>query len=191
MKLIIDGYNLIKKNAQIRHISAGERNSFLQKLGIYAKNKNLQLIVVFDGGQASFNYHEKIYGIEVIYSGFLETADDVINRYIQSYNSQEELLIISSDREIINFAISSKIDVLKSEDFYDLVQASKLEAKPLVLANYANKTTKINNLELDELMEQASRQIKAKKEPEVIFRKSNTQKTSKQERQKLRKLKKL
>ena len=175
------------------YISSDARNQFLKRLGVYAKNKTVQILIVFDGGDVSFNYIEKIYGIEALYSGFLESADDVIMRYINNYRSQEDLMVISSDREILDLAISRYINVLKSEEFYNLLQASELGMGQVLLAlsNQVNKITKSNIPELDELMELASRDMIIKPEPILNLRKANTQKLSKNELQKQRKLKKL
>ncbi len=193
MKLIIDGYNLIKKIAKSKHISVKIRDQYLKQLGDYAKNKSLQILIVFDGGDASFNYRERVYGIEVLYSGFLESADDVINRLIKQHNQQQELLIISSDNEIINCAASRSIDTLKSEDFYLLVQDSQqITNKQVCLQkNPLNKISAIINPDLDSLMELNSRQIKPKSEEAARLRVPDTQKLSKHEKQMLRKLKKL
>lgn len=193
MKLIIDGYNLIKKVAESKHISTKMRNQYLKQLGIYAKNKGLQIMVVFDGGEASFNYHEKIYGLEVIYAGFLESADDVIMRLIGNHQYQEELMVVTSDREIIDFAKQYTLDIIKSEEFYGLLQAGQIlkNEKNVNLSNHANKTSDSNNPDLDSLMESASYQVSPKKEPLERNRFPDTQKLSKQEKQIARKLKKL
>lgn len=193
MKLIIDGYNLIKKISKSKHISVKTRDQYLRQLGDYANHKKLQILIVFDGGDSSFNYRELVYGIEVLYSGFLESADDVINRYIKQYNHQQELLIISSDNEIINCAASHNIDTFKSEDFYILVQDSyqSINKQVCLQKNPLNKISAIINPDLDSLMELSSRQIKPKSEEKVRLRVPETQKLSKHEKQILRKLKKL
>ena len=141
----------------------------------------------------NFNYSERAYGIEIIYSGFIDSADDVIMRYIESYNHQEDLLIISSDRQIVDLAESRRIDILKSEEFYHLIQASESGLQILKSSglNRPNKITSDTNQELDDLMEAASRQIKSKDESHSKLRKSNARKLSKGELQKKRKLKKL
>lgn len=193
MKLIIDGYNLIKKVIKMHHISTNDRDQFLKRLGLYAKNKGLHVLIVLDGGDVGFNYHEKVYGIEVIYSGFQETADDVIIRYMQNYRSQEELMVISSDREIVDLATSRRIDILKSEEFYKLLQASE-SSNTRVSSNNLNNINKLStskNLELDELMEQASRNLVIKPDNISLARKPVIKKISKAESQKARKLKKL
>ncbi len=193
MKLIIDGYNVFKKVAQEQHLSVKHRNQYLNQLGIYAKNKNLQITIVFDGGESSFNYLERAFGLEIIYSGFIESADDVIMRLISNHQYQEELMVVTSDREIVDFAKQYTLDIIKSDDFYALMQASKSlsEQKVVNLSNRANKITSHDNPDLDNLMELASRQIKPKSEETFEPRTLNTQKLSRQARQIARKLKKL
>lgn len=193
MKLIIDGYNLVKKVAKEQHISARYRDQYLKQLGIYAKNKALKIIVVFDGGESSFNFLEQVYGLKVVYSGFLESADSVIMRYIQDHQYQEELMVVTSDREIIDFAKQYTLDIIKSEEFHVLMQAGQnlVNQAAASLSNRANKLTDINNPELDQLMELASEQVRPKLEETTRPRIANTQKLSKHEKQIARKLKKL
>lgn len=193
MKLIIDGYNLLKNVLRLQHISSDMRNQFLKRLGIYSQKKSVEILIVFDGGDASFNYSERIYGLEIIYSGFIDSADDVIMRIITAHVYQENLLIISSDRQIIDLATSRRIDILKSEEFYNLLQVSESSFQNLKSSssNIPKKITNEINPELDSLMEIASRQIKLKDESQNNLRRSNAQKLSKSELQKQRKLKKL
>lgn len=194
MKLIIDGYNVFKKVAQEQHLSVNHRNQYLKQLGIYAKNKNLQIIIVFDGGESSFNYSERSFGLEIIYSGFIETADDVIMRLISNHQYQEELMVVTSDREIVDFAKQYTLDIIKSDAFYLLMQAGQAlsEQKIVDMSNRANKITNRENPELDDLMELASKQIQPKPlEENLRTRSLSTQKLSRQEKQIARKLKKL
>ena len=83
MKLVIDGYNLLKNILKIQYVSLRERDQFLKRLSLYAEKKSVQILIVFDGGDVNFNYSERAYGIEIIYSGFIDSADDVIMRYIE------------------------------------------------------------------------------------------------------------
>jgi predicted RNA-binding protein with PIN domain len=193
LKLIIDGYNLIKKVAKEQHISSKYRYQYLKQLGIYAKNKNLQILIVFDGGESSFNYCEQVYGLEIIYSGFLESADDVIMRLIANHQYQEELMVVTSDREIIDSARQYTLDIIKSEEFYLLMQAGQnlVDQQIINHFNRANKTTSTVNLELDNLMELASKQVQPKTEELIRPRALISQKLSKHEKQITRKLKKL
>jgi predicted RNA-binding protein with PIN domain len=194
LKLIIDGYNLLKKILKLQHISLEMRDNFLKRLGVYAQKKAVQILIVFDGGDVSFNYSERVYGIEVIYSGFIDSADDVIMRYIESYCNQEELVAVSSDRQIVDLAASCRIGILKSEEFYDLLQTSEFDSQQNLKINSSNTPNKITseiNPELDSLMEIASRQIKLKDESVNNLRKPSTQKLSKSELQKQRKIRKL
>ena len=191
MKLIIDGYNLIKMVSKAQHIAVDHRDQFLRQLGSYAKNKKLQIIVVFDGGDVSFVYSERIYGMEILYSGFQTSADDVIGRYITDRRGKEEMMVISSDREITNFAVSCGVDILGVVEFYSLVCAAEEAA---ILPKFTSQISKIGSNydpELDELMEEGSRQIKFKKELNSSSRVASAKKLSKVERQKRRKLKKL
>jgi hypothetical protein len=106
--LIIDGYNYINR---IRTSPAGAgssldmlRRSFLDRLVQYKKLKSIKLTVVFDAynslspGRQRENYK----GIDVVYSGEKETADDVIIGWIRE--KKAGIIAVSSDRAIIDEA---------------------------------------------------------------------------------------
>ncbi|MCX5806659.1 MAG: NYN domain-containing protein [Proteobacteria bacterium] len=106
--LIIDGYNYINR---IRTSPAGEgsnldmlRRSLLDRFVQYKKLKRVKLTVVFDAynsfspGRQRENYK----GIDVVYSGEKETADDVIIGWIRE--KRAGIVAVSSDRAIIDEA---------------------------------------------------------------------------------------
>jgi predicted RNA-binding protein with PIN domain len=105
--LIIDGYNYINR---IRTSPAGEssldmlRRALLDRFVQYKKLKGVKLTVVFDAynsispGRQRENYK----GIDVVYSGENETADDVIIGWIRE--KRAGMVAVSSDRAIIDEA---------------------------------------------------------------------------------------
>jgi predicted RNA-binding protein with PIN domain len=106
--LIIDGYNYMNR---IRSSPSGEesnfdmqRRSLLEKFVKYKKIKSIKITVVFDAynslspGRQRENYK----GIDVVYSGEKETADNVIIGWIREKKSN--IVVVTSDREIIDEA---------------------------------------------------------------------------------------
>jgi predicted RNA-binding protein with PIN domain len=106
--LIIDGYNYINR---IKSSPAGGgtsldmlRQSLLDRFVLYKKLKGIKLTVVFDAynsyppGRQRENYK----GIDVVYSGEKETADDVIIGWIRE--KKAGIIAVSSDRAIIDEA---------------------------------------------------------------------------------------
>src|SRR3972149_6056353 len=112
--ILIDGYNLIglaHKNLE------KARHELIQRLREYAVIKGHDITVVFDGwkgGQPS-ETHEKCHGINVIYSRLGEKADQVINKLLSA--PTKSWIVVSSDREIYNFAEHRTIVAITKDEF--------------------------------------------------------------------------
>ncbi len=95
--LVIDGTNLMKgfydKASSFKqkqdHIITDIKNSG------YAKSH--EVIIVFDSKMQSFEYSEKIRGIEVIYSGYNKEADEIIGALIHQKSGYDQKIVVSSD----------------------------------------------------------------------------------------------
>ncbi|HME42428.1 MAG TPA: NYN domain-containing protein [Syntrophorhabdales bacterium] len=106
--LLIDGYNYIGRTSLAGMFGpAGAetaREYLLNQLVEYRNEKHVKITVVFDAyagvhlARSRTNYK----GIEVIYSGRDETADDVIRQMIQARPTG--LVVVSSDRALIDEA---------------------------------------------------------------------------------------
>ena len=62
--------------------------------------------------------YENTGGIEVIYSRFGELADEVIKRLVDESKNPAENLVVSSDREIKEFAQSCGAFVVSAQELY-------------------------------------------------------------------------
>jgi predicted RNA-binding protein with PIN domain len=106
--LLIDGYNYIGRTSLAGMFgpsrSETARDYLLDQLVDYRNEKRVRITVVFDAyagvhlSRSRTNYR----GIEVVYSGRDETADDVIIQMIRSESAG--LVVVSSDRAIIEEA---------------------------------------------------------------------------------------
>ena len=167
MKLVIDGYNLIRQSPtlsqiELESLEAG-REALIRYLQAYRRLKRHDITVVFDGehGKHLSLQKEKIGAITVIYSGRGQKADDVIKEIVER---QSNLIVISSDKEIVSFAERHNANAVLSAEFI-----SKLE-----MAIYGKGTTKGGH---------PSKIVPKKKGP--------SRRLSKRERRRLRVLKKL
>jgi len=86
MKLVIDGYNLIRQSPtlsqiELESLEAG-REALIRYLQAYRRLKRHDITVVFDGehGKHLSLQKEKVGAITVIYSGRGQKADDVLWR---------------------------------------------------------------------------------------------------------------
>lgn len=125
MHILIDGYNLIRQSVELRRferqsLEAG-RKALIDRLADYRKRKGHDITVVFDGWKSGSPLEERDYssGIHIIYSSRGVKADDVIKRMTAS--ADEEILVVSSDREIVSFAARRGKATLSSLEFEALI----------------------------------------------------------------------
>ncbi len=93
------------------------RNELISTLSEYSKIKGHDITVVFDGwkdGKAEETV-TWIGGIRVIYSRLAEKADSVIMRII--LRERKPWIVISSDREIAEFALRYNLIPITSDEF--------------------------------------------------------------------------
>ncbi|MBN1930733.1 MAG: NYN domain-containing protein [Desulfobacterales bacterium] len=133
LHIIIDGYNLIRhsdifSDLDRRDIQLG-RDALIDTLAEYKKIKPHRITIVFDGLNAPiFSQHrDRIKGIEIKFSRGGESADSVIKKI--SAREKEKALIVSSDRDIVDFAASQGSATIDSILF----------AQKIAMASYVDK----------------------------------------------------
>lgn len=80
MIIIVDGYNVLRGVLDGREASEQARNQFLAQLGRYARRKKHKIILIFDGGSSPMPEKTEQHGINLVYSGYIDTADDLIKK---------------------------------------------------------------------------------------------------------------
>ena len=121
LHIIIDGYNLIRQSSQwslldMQDIELG-REALLAALAEYKRKKSHRITVVFDAAEApSFiRGNDKVSGISVKFSRSGESADSVIKRMAAQLG--EKALVVSSDRDISDYASRQGAGIIGSPDF--------------------------------------------------------------------------
>lgn len=194
MIVVVDAYNVLKQVLPSVQIGERERNSFIQELGRYARQRQHKIILVFDGGPYDRASQERIAGVYVVYAGCHETADEYIKRYLTEHR-ELDLLLVSSDREVRAVAHGLQIESVRAPDFYAIVCATLHENNRVQpRESFVIKTTERDNPELDELMREGSRVVRGKVDDMVAGqggRKSLAQRPSKKERKIIKKIGKL
>ena len=112
--ILIDGYNLIG----IAHKDLEKaRQDLIQKLHGYAKTKGHDITLVFDGWKNGQHKETitKLGWLKIIYSKLGENADSVIKKILSSATKQ--WIVVSSDREISDFADSKNFTAVASDEF--------------------------------------------------------------------------
>ena len=130
LRIIIDGYNLIRQSSALRPYDSQDiaqgREKLIAMLVSYRTLKHHPILVVFDGwqdgGLTEHRTREK--GIDVIFSKRGEKADEVIKRLVSRL--REELIVVTSDREIINFCQNRRCEVIPSPAFEEKMEGALL-----------------------------------------------------------------
>ncbi len=118
---IIDGYNLIFQIPELRRLierdleSARER--FLDSLSFYAIKKQADYTVVFDGDGQDRLETRRRQGVRVLFSKPPLKADPVIKRMLSEKKSDEDMVVVTSDVEISNYARICGVKVEMSQKF--------------------------------------------------------------------------
>ena len=185
MIIIIDAYNLLKQLHDNQLITDDQRASFLKQMKKYADHKKHTILVVFDGGPFDWTHSYKEGRMKVFYSGRHETADQVIEQYLDDHQTKD-ILLVSSDHELCLYASQLKIPSIGSSDFYAIITQKE---EPEVIRQVEHISA--DSLDLDTLMEQASKQIPIKQEDYAVPIPKPSAKASKRERKLWQKLKKL
>jgi predicted RNA-binding protein with PIN domain len=189
MHILIDGYNVLKQISIEKEISDYERQKFINQIRHYAHEKKHSISIIFDGGPTTWpSKHEK-HDVIIVYSGSQQSADDVIKKIIEK--TQKELLLVSSDRELNNFAHNFGVTTIDALSFYNLIKES-LKKPAKSNGDIIIKTSQAEDSYIDELMRKSKLPLERKNEIEYYDkRKSPSIKSSKKERALLKKVKKL
>jgi predicted RNA-binding protein with PIN domain len=125
--ILIDGYNLI--GTAHRNLEK-ERNDIIEKLSMYSSVKGHNITLVFDGWKdgKSTETRQGIKNITVIYSKAGEKADAVIKRFVKE--DKRTWIVVSSDREISDFAYREDCLTVTSDEFEDkLISCLRLSGR--------------------------------------------------------------
>jgi predicted RNA-binding protein with PIN domain len=134
MHIIVDGYNLIRQSDTFRQSERKSleegRNALIRSLAGYRKLRGHRITVVFDGwvGGSPAEERDLAGGVEIIYSRLGEKADEVIKRLLAK--GDEELLVVTSDREIATFAVRRGKSAVTSAAFEERLERSTAESLP-------------------------------------------------------------
>ena len=190
MIIIIDAYNILKQIRPAKEIGEREREAFINRIGNYCRAKGHHAIIVFDGGFSERPVKERHTQSTVIYAGMGSNADTYIMQYLDDHKALD-LLLVSSDRELMAYAQRLRITSMDSWTFYTLLnQTDEVDASMLQKQEALVKTMTETTDEVDQLL-QLDRQMHTKSEDMPKLRTSSGKKKSKLERSLHKKIRKL
>lgn len=188
MIIIIDAYNFLRHNNNNETISESRYKAFINSLTEYGKQKNHKILIVFDGYSSSrpefANKH-----VEVIYPGPKKSADNYIINYLQKIQNKD-ISVVTSDNKLCQEVNNFKVSCVSVELFRELLRDIPSNSNKYTNSKIIKYETEEENEELDMLMLEASKNIKAKDTPEELNR-NKQNKLSKQDKEILKLLKKL
>ena len=122
MEIIIDGYNVIGSDTGLTGNLEHKRNSLVQQLASYHKNKGYGVTVVFDGWRSGSidEVEQKREGICIVYSRLGEKADSVIVRRARKQSTG--CVVVTSDREVRNAVERFGAVALYAGEFRDMLR---------------------------------------------------------------------
>jgi len=136
---IVDGYNLIHvwKEIDISDLESA-REILIRNLIEYGGYENFEITVVFDAGKTEEEEREEVYSkiFRVIYSGFEETADSVIERLsYEEVKKRREVHVVSSDALIETVILGAGAYRHPSREFYRAIVRAKKHLRKEYLGN--------------------------------------------------------
>jgi predicted RNA-binding protein with PIN domain len=116
---LIDGNNFIGHSSPAELRDPQSRYRLISKLQRFQSQKNTRVIVVFDGNPdpdlSGEKYRRKKFSI--IFPFFDQNADEVIKKIISQQTDMRRFYVVSSDREIKNYAKRKGARPLTCEEF--------------------------------------------------------------------------
>lgn len=198
MIIIIDAYNFIKSISAHKFVDDHVVQAWIVTFQNYMKLRGNKIILVFDAGPFFTQTRQMHGGVEIMYAGHTQTADDVLKIWLER-NVGQDLLLVTSDRQIRDHALNLSVVSISSQDFYKIFK-SVMQHEEVVEQEFVKTVhkTKIDagaqDHDLDTLMEQASRTLvveKMKNEYAEPVRIRESTKMSKADRQIMKKINKI
>jgi predicted RNA-binding protein with PIN domain len=147
---IVDGFNLVHKIPSLKR-SLNPHSDLIQ----YIKNRKLtgshnnKVIIVFDGAPEPSVQREREF--EILFS-LSESADNLIKKRISRIKVKSEVVVVSDDREIIDYAKKEGARFLRTADFIKikLTENKEKDTKDISFPLQAEITQELRKIWLKE-----------------------------------------
>ena len=136
---LVDGYNLIHVWQEINTDDLATARDFLiRNLHEYGAYEKFEITLVFDAARSEDEERVEAYDdfFRVVYSGFNETADNVIERLsYEEVRKRREVHVVSSDATIETVILGAGAYRHPSRGFYRAVKRAKQHLRKEYLGN--------------------------------------------------------
>ena len=136
---LVDGYNLIHVWQEINTSDLATAREFLiRNLQEYGAYEKFEITLVFDAARSEDEESVEVYDdfFRVIYSGYGETADSVIERLsYEEVRRRREVHVVSSDATIETVILGAGACRHPSREFYRAVKRAKQHLRKEYLGN--------------------------------------------------------
>lgn len=166
MRILIDGYNLLRYAEHLRVISKAE---FVTCIARYARLKNHLIHIIFDGGDSPWPIAQTMGAVTVVYSGWNQSADS----YIQEFVARKEIMIqllVSSDIDLGVSIMQRGIPVIDTPSFWNMLSVAleHSNGKKKQASRLVTKKPKERWTEIDFAMQEALSGVMANKDSDRI-----------------------
>jgi uncharacterized protein len=128
MRIIVDGYNLIRQWPELAMLDRTDlqegREGLVRELSAYQRVRRHEITVVFDGQAETAEGGHRAGGVKVRYSRRGETADDVIARL--AAESPAGTVVVSSDHEVQAAAKRQGAAAISAREFMTRIESSRM-----------------------------------------------------------------
>lgn len=133
MAYLVDGNNFIGHTSPYEMRDPRSKYSLIAKLLLFNKIQKVKIIVVFDGSPdpeiTDQNFPDK--SLTVFYPDIGQNADSIIKDIISKRARTRRFFVVSSDREIKDYARKNGVKPLSCEEFNKQLKAALKENKEL------------------------------------------------------------
>jgi predicted RNA-binding protein with PIN domain len=143
---IIDGNNLIGKVTSLRQLQKKDKQGSREKLSImidnYFHDNKAKVTIHFDGHvqqPIKPNYSKIIYSNN-------KSADDKIKKQIETCSSRKNLVVVSSDNNVKEFARVCSCSVISSEEFAGNLQSKNTDDENEIIKKLNNEVDEFKKL---------------------------------------------
>ena len=164
MIIVIDGYNFLKTVLQVNFVRQDQLQQWVQRFQEYAHYRSNSVVLVFDAGPDLHPTQDGLGAVTILYAGQYQSADSLIASWLLRHKNQD-LLLVTSDREVRDNAARLNVVSINSADFYKVFmtvlghEQDRQHQYHATIYKTAQDTNAGQQELVDMLMEQGSRNL--------------------------------